>query len=248
MGDDTEAIVRRAATKLLEGRMGGNPPIGLDEQEVNSILRLAAKDLDWEVRENGLKCWEVSLDRVSESTHGSLESFVQSLKSIGISEELLVKPQDWDDKRRLHKLYLLHQKIRTQLVQKYGFDGKHFHSNNQTIEQRKVGCSLGPRPRCGPDQESLAKRPKLDNESMAKEGLCEWKSCLVNPGNDLAGCESSDLCPTAYLIWCALSPDLEDKLMEFDEFCEIQHGLLTVIEDIMQSQSDSNQIDLIDCF
>ena len=172
----------------------------------------------------------------------TLESFVQDLKSIGLSEELIVKPQDWDDKRRLHKMYLLHQKIRTLLVQKYDSQGKHL----ELTEQRQVRCSLGPR--CELYQESLAKRPKLDSESMAKESLtqCEWNSCLANPVSRCS--DNSDLCATAYLIWCAFSPDLEDKLREFDEFCEIQNGLLTVIEDILQSQSDSNQIDLIDCF
>ena len=42
--------------------------------------------------------------------------------------------------------------------------------------------------------------------------------------------------------------DYKDKIGELDEYIEIQQGIMTVMEDIMQSQSEFNQIDLIDCF
>merc|ERR1712029_1166347 len=221
---------------------------------------------------------------------------LHGLNDIGISEELIIKArEDSDDKRRLHKMYLLHKTIRTRLMAQYDFHDKKFLS-----EQRfalGLACQGSPvkRPKLGQasepegsklDQGSEAKGPKLvqevrdqrakrselnqgsdvitklveeseDKRSKLDQGIgtynklnlaqCEWESCLVNPANKLPD-SGSVLCPTAYLISSAFSHDLEEKLAEFDEFCEIQQGLLTVIEDILQSQSDSNQIDLIDCF
>merc|ERR1712029_676702 len=221
---------------------------------------------------------------------------LHGLKDIGISEELIIKArEDSDDKRRLHKMYLLHKTIRTRLMAQYDFHDKKFLS-----EQRfalGLACQGSPvkRPKLGQasepegsklDQESDAMTTKLvqevrdqrakrselnqgsdvitklveeseDKRSKLDQGIgtynklnlaqCEWESCLVNPANKLPD-SGSVLCPTAYLISSAFCSDLEEKLAEFDEFCEIQQGLLTVIEDILQSQSDSNQIDLIDCF
>merc|ERR1712029_565985 len=292
MTEDTEAIVRRAVMKLLEGTSEG---ICLSNEQVNSLLVLAAKDLDWEVRENALRCWEVRLDREFVKASG-LEHLIKGLNDIGISEELIIKArEDSDDKRRLHKMYLLHKTIRTRLMAQYDFHDKKFLS-----EQRfalGLACQGSPvkRPKLGQasepegsklDQESDAMTTKLvqevrdqrakrselnqgsdvitklveeseDKRSKLDQGIgtynklnlaqCEWESCLVNPANKLPD-SGSVLCPTAYLISSAFCSDLEEKLAEFDEFCEIQQGLLTVIEDILQSQSDSNQIDLIDCF
>ena len=71
MSSDSEAIVRRSLVKLLvaglkwsQAEPGAPDSLGLSNTQVRSLLQMASKDLDWEVREIALQYWEIKLDEI----------------------------------------------------------------------------------------------------------------------------------------------------------------------------------------
>ena len=71
LSSDSEAIVRRSLVKLLvaglkwsQAEPGAPDSLGLSNTQVRSLLQMASKDLDWEVREIALQYWEIKLDEI----------------------------------------------------------------------------------------------------------------------------------------------------------------------------------------
>jgi len=210
MSSDSEAIVRRSLVKLLvaglkwsQAEPGAPDSLGLSNTQVRSLLQMASKDLDWEVREIALQYWEIKLDEIlakSTSEQATLDEFVLELKHSSVADSIALTPDDADDKRVSNKKYLLHKKLGVHLVEKFN------------------------------SQPDFCRKYVVQKELSKIHG--KWN------------CEKT----VELLVSILGDDDYKDKIGELDEYIEIQQGIMTVMEDIMQSQSEFNQIDLIDCF
>ena len=219
-------MVRREAIKTLIPLAKCNNELGFD-----ALHRAARKDLDWEVRELALHYWEWKLDELLENfnPHGNFSTFLQQLDSSYLSRALEVDGEDFDEKRRLHKLYKCHQKLRDWLVMRFDTEIKN-------LSNIKIDLSSSSRRIC------LAQTLSMADISP----VCDFDSCLANPNVRCEDC--SKPCPVAKLVFASLDEDLDERCHQYAEYHGVVHRLTSVLEDIIQSQKPENAIDLIDCF
>ena len=60
--------------------------------------------------------------------------------------------------------------------------------------------------------------------------------------------QKKEYCIRQFLHTVRFEIDFEDKLKEFDVYCQERNGLVNVLDDIILSVREGNLIDGIDCF
>ena len=230
--NDTEAIARRAAYQSLVDIEEASKSF-FNAEELREIFhQKAAKDLDWEVREISFKYWEFKFKQM---TNGSnYNEFISTLSASGIVQALAVFEQDYDERPGLHKMYLLLQSIHKFLIETFPSSMSKLRSaSTESLASTRTAliCS------------ELKSEPHPTKRQRHNE--CNFERCLANPKNTLKN--QSMVCPTAKFILKLATIDFASKLRLFDEYCDLQQGLSSILQDILQSESSNNLIDLIDC-
>ena len=96
-----------------------------------------------------------------------------------------------------------------------------------------------------------ATRDKIINDILSFAETSLIKDCLVtNKCRVSASPPVPNNIPSTknFLLAVFFEFDLDLKLREFDEFCENQIGLESLLDDVVQSSMDASTIDGVDCF
>ena len=99
-----------------------------------------------------------------------------------------------------------------------------------------------------------ATRDKIINDILSFAETSLIKDCLVTKVPNKSRISSSPPVPNNlpstknFLLAVFFEFDLDLKLKEFDEFCENQIGLGSLLDDVIQSSMDASAIDGVDCF
>jgi len=254
VANDTEAIVRRAAFKVLALDLEVSRWHLISREAVQKIfLEHATNDFDWEVREIAAEFWAATFHR-KKKAYLTLEEFALFLTESGLSRGAVVTEQDVDDKRRLHTMYKLQADILHFMQQRYGDMVKEY---SAFLREKATSRHFSTGDYCVYNVVEQCKRQRIclddsddyydEEEGRGGRGCCPFETCFINPMNVSEADSLTVLCPRAKLVSTLLTTDYEPKLEEFDDYCDMQQGLSSVLQDILQSASAGGQIDLIDC-
>ena len=236
--------------------------------------------MDWEVKEEAIKCLETIIDAFLNSNNNekNLEDFINKLWSLKIIKALSTCLDDYEP-RFLHKSYMVLQKIRKFLVETFNMNelkyngGANGHEYIQFPNKASSGQSKEYMDLNKADEAKLltrediigdiideeksylmAKRFKLDNSKINRNTLNGGEenkyagSDNINDSDPIKDKANKDYCVRQFLQYVTFDIDYRLRLQEYDKYYNKLNSLDSVLDDILSSVSDKNQIDGIDCY